>query len=73
LVDEGIYGHISALSCTKAEIVRYGAPGSFVVTLGPENVKPIYNALECRVEYARDGQVRQTNKISANVVVSEGE
>jgi hypothetical protein len=53
--------------------VRYGAPGSFVVTLGPENVKPIYNALECRVEYARDGQVRQTNKISANVVVSEGE
>ena len=73
LVDEGVYDHVSALACTKAEIVRYGTPGSFVVTLGPENVKPIYNALECRVEYAQDGQVRQTNKISANVIVSEGE
>ena len=73
LVDEGVYDRISPLSCTRAEIVRYGMPGSFVVTLGPENVKPFYDALECRVEYVQGGEVRQTNKISKNVVVTHGE
>jgi hypothetical protein len=69
LTDEGIYNRMSELSCSKPKDVRYGMPGSFIVMLQAENVKPYYNALECRVEYVQDGQVKQTNKVTVPVMV----
>jgi hypothetical protein len=69
MTDEGIYSRISALSCVKPQNISYGAPGSLTVMLEPGDVKPEYNALECSVEYVRDGEVTQTNKVRANVVV----
>jgi hypothetical protein len=67
--DGGIYRSISALSCSKPQNIRYGMPGSFTVMLEPGDVRPEYNAVECSVEYVQDGEVKQTNKVRANVIV----
>jgi len=69
VTDEGIYSRISELACSKPAGVRYGMPGSFTVMLQAENVQPHYNALECRVEYVQDGEVKQTNKVTVPVLV----
>lgn len=69
---EGPYTHISPLFCVAPKAVHYNqTPNNLIVSLRTKNVKPYYNKLQCYVEYIRNGELVQTNKVSASIRVGQ--
>lgn len=69
---EGPYSHISPMFCVPPKVVNYDeTPSNLVISLRTRNVKPYYNKLRCFVEYIQDGQLVQSNKVSASIRVGD--
>lgn len=68
---EGPYSQSSPLFCSTIERVEYGSPGRFMVKIQTRNVAKYYSRVECYAEYSAGGEVKQSNRIRAQIRVEK--
>lgn len=69
---EGKFSASSPLFCANVVSVNYDeTPGRFIVKIQSRNIQQAYNKLECYAEYEVDGEMRETNRVSARVRVEQ--
>ena len=68
---EGPYSQSSPLFCSNLERVDYGSPGRFVAKIQTRNVAKYYNRVECYAEYTTGGELKQSNRVRAQIMVEE--
>jgi hypothetical protein len=67
----GPYSQSSPLFCSNVEHVEYGSPGRFIAKIQTRNVAKYYNRVECYAEYVTGGEVKQSNKVRAQIMIEE--
>ncbi len=70
---DGPYSQSSPLFCSNIERIEYGSPGRFLVKIQTRNVAKSYNRVECYAEYAVNGEVKNSNKVRAQIRVEREE
>jgi hypothetical protein len=70
---EGPYAQSSPVFCSNIEHVEYGSPGRFVVKIQTRNVAKSYSRVECYAEYTANGELKQSNKIRAQIMIERPE
>jgi hypothetical protein len=70
-LDEGPYSDFSNIVCAGREQVKFTSTDRVVVRFQAKGIKPQFNALECYIEYLLDGQVKESNRVSARIAQSE--
>lgn len=68
---EGPYYDFSGPVCVEAEGITVIPPNRVNIRFQAKGLKPHYNALECYIEYLMDGQVRESNRVSAQINTSQ--
>lgn len=70
-IADGPFTNISPVYCSPVEEVVYGPTGRFVAKIPQEAVKSNFNRLECYAEYFKDGELRETNRVSARTIIEK--
>jgi len=70
-LSEGQYSQASPIFCSSVEDVVYDSKGKFHAKFNAADVKLYHNKLECYVEYVQDGEIKESNKIGAKVMIEK--
>lgn len=66
---EGQFAQSSPSFCVEAKDIRFDSSERFLVKLRFANVKLFYNKLECYAEYYKNGELKETNRVSTKIKV----
>lgn len=69
--DKGPYYDFSGSVCVEGDAIRFASTDRLVIRFQAKELKPHFNALECYVEYTENGQLRESNRVSARINASE--
>jgi hypothetical protein len=66
---EGPYSGVSPAACSNVEDVKFGEQNRFLAKISSDLLKRDYNKLECHVVYMSNGELKESNRVSAPVKI----